>query len=345
RGADDLVNQRSELHGLRVELELSGLDLRQVEHLVDEAKQVSPSAVHALQRLLRLFRAEARRIGDQHIGEPDDGVEWRAQLVAHAGGKLRLMLARDLKLTVLVLYFREQSRILDCQDRLCGEGLQQIDRALGKLTRLLATDDERTDDPIGAEQRHSQPSAETSADNDIEDARRRIVLNVRNLDRHALLHGLADPCLTDADTTIPDRGDDRIVHSVGRAQLEFLADLVENIDGAGLGAGKLGRLGYDGSQDGLQVDGRIDRLGDLAKRAQFFNRLREFARARLHLVEQAHVLNRDHRLVGEGRHQLDLLVGERPHGFAYHVKHTNRDPLAQERYTEHCTKTAFLLSF
>src|SRR5262249_4453886 len=34
-GADDLVDQRCQLHGLRVELELSGLDLRQVEHLGD----------------------------------------------------------------------------------------------------------------------------------------------------------------------------------------------------------------------------------------------------------------------------------------------------------------------
>jgi hypothetical protein len=30
------------------------------------AKKVSPSAVHALQRLLRLFRAEARRVFDHH---------------------------------------------------------------------------------------------------------------------------------------------------------------------------------------------------------------------------------------------------------------------------------------
>src|SRR5215813_12864591 len=33
-GADDLVDQRCKLHGLWVEFELSGLDLRQVEHLV-----------------------------------------------------------------------------------------------------------------------------------------------------------------------------------------------------------------------------------------------------------------------------------------------------------------------
>jgi hypothetical protein len=60
---------------LRVELELSGLDLRQVEHLVDEAKQVSISAVHALQRLLRLFCSEPRRVFDHHLGQADDSVE------------------------------------------------------------------------------------------------------------------------------------------------------------------------------------------------------------------------------------------------------------------------------
>ena len=37
----------------------------------------------------------------------------------------------------------------------------------------------------------------------------------------------------------------------------------------------------------------------------------EVARARLHLVEQAHVLDRDHGLVGEGLHELDLALGER----------------------------------
>jgi hypothetical protein len=49
------------MHGLRIEFELAGLDLGEVEHLVDEAEQVGTSAVHALQRLLRLFSAEARR--------------------------------------------------------------------------------------------------------------------------------------------------------------------------------------------------------------------------------------------------------------------------------------------
>jgi hypothetical protein len=55
-------------------LELSRLDLRQVEHLVDEAKKVNTSAIDALQRLLCLLGSKARRIADHHLGQPDDGV-------------------------------------------------------------------------------------------------------------------------------------------------------------------------------------------------------------------------------------------------------------------------------
>ena len=60
RSADHLFDQRCELHGLRIEFKFARLDLRQVQHLIDEAKQVSSGAVHALQRFQRLFSAEAR---------------------------------------------------------------------------------------------------------------------------------------------------------------------------------------------------------------------------------------------------------------------------------------------
>jgi hypothetical protein len=61
RGADNLIYERRELHGLRIELELAGFDFREAQHLVDQAKQVRAGAVHALERLQRLVCAEARR--------------------------------------------------------------------------------------------------------------------------------------------------------------------------------------------------------------------------------------------------------------------------------------------
>src|SRR5262249_48864016 len=74
---------------------------------------MSPSAVHALQRLLRLFRAKPSGVRDHHFGQPDDGIERRAQLVAHAGDELRLVLARPFELAALVLDFVEQPHVLD----------------------------------------------------------------------------------------------------------------------------------------------------------------------------------------------------------------------------------------
>src|SRR5262249_5350697 len=72
-------------------------------------------------------------------------------------------------------------------------------------------------------------------------------------------------------------------------------------------------------------------------------RLAQFPRARLDLVEQPHVLDRDHRLVGEGREQLHLLVGEGPYRGARQREHADRSSLAQQRRTDHGVIAAKLL--
>jgi hypothetical protein len=55
----------------------------------------------------------------------------------------------------------------------------------------------------------------------------------------------------------------------------------------------------------------------------------DLARARLDLVEQPHVLDRDHRLVGEGGDQLDLLIGEWLDGGAHQANDADRHTIAQ----------------
>ena len=66
----------------------------------------------------------------------------------------------------------------------------------------------------------------------------------------------------------------------------------------------------------------------------------KLARARLHLVEQPHVLDRDHRLVGEGGDQFDLLVGERPYRRALQDDDADRPSFAQQRDAEHGPRAA-----
>ena len=66
----------------------------------------------------------------------------------------------------------------------------------------------------------------------------------------------------------------------------------------------------------------------------------ELAALVLDFVEQPHVLDRDRRLVGEGRDQLDLLVGERPHLGARQGQNADRHALAQHRNAEHGAEAA-----
>src|SRR5262249_48249941 len=73
RGADDVLKQGCQFPRFRAELQLAGFYLGEVEHLIDEAEKMSPRTVNPPQRLRRLFRAEARRIADHHLGQPDDG--------------------------------------------------------------------------------------------------------------------------------------------------------------------------------------------------------------------------------------------------------------------------------
>jgi hypothetical protein len=144
-GADDIIDKSGQIDRLGIELELAGFDLRKVEHLVDEAQEVGAGGIHAAQRFQRFFRAEARRIADHHLGQANDGVKRRAQLVAHAGEELRLVLARHLELAVFVLNLVEQPHVLDGDHRLVGEGRRQLYLLVGERPRFDTTDRDAPD--------------------------------------------------------------------------------------------------------------------------------------------------------------------------------------------------------
>ena len=77
-----------------MELQFAGLDFGEIEHLVDQIKQVLSGLGNALQRLDEIVLAQVLGVFQQHLGNADDGVERRAQLVAHIGEKLALGLSR-----------------------------------------------------------------------------------------------------------------------------------------------------------------------------------------------------------------------------------------------------------
>ncbi len=94
-----------------------------------------PDAVDVLQVVVLLLVELAEQALEQHLGEADDRVERRAQLVRHVREELGLVLVGGLELPALVLDFAEEPRVLDGDDRLVGESLQQGDVLVGERSR------------------------------------------------------------------------------------------------------------------------------------------------------------------------------------------------------------------
>ena len=79
---------------------MTGLHLREVEDVVDERQQMS-AAVEDIAEILLLFGVElTEEAFEKDLGEADDGVERRAELVGHAGKKLGFVAVGGLELMV-----------------------------------------------------------------------------------------------------------------------------------------------------------------------------------------------------------------------------------------------------
>src|SRR5262249_48801033 len=99
-------------------------------------------------------------------------------------------------------------------------------------------------------------------------------------------------------------------------------------------------------QHGLQIESRAtDHLEHVGGGGLPLKGFAQLLGARLHLVEQPDILNCDHRLVGEGRDKIDLLLGE-------WVNHSSRQEydtdwifLSQKRNTKDGAKAPTFLAF
>src|SRR6266576_2445855 len=107
---------------------------------------------------------------------------------------------------------------------------------------------------------------------------------VRSLHGRALQRRLSDKGLVEADALLGDLCSMRYAHALRCTQTKPVARFVGDVDSAGIGAGELNGLGDDRVQHGLEVDGGVDRLADLAQRPKLLDRLCELASANLALL-------------------------------------------------------------
>jgi hypothetical protein len=90
---------------------------------------------------------------------------------------------------------------------------------------------------------------------------------------------------------------------------------------------------------------RTDDAQYLRGRSLLLQRFAKLARALLFGLEQSHVLDGNRRLIGEGRQQLNLFLGEWTNARALYNDHTNREPFAQQRHTKHRMEATKLCRF
>ena len=107
------------------------------------------------------------------------------------------------------------------------------------------------------------------------------------------------------------------------------------------GAAQAGRVVQDDIEHRLVVGGRLaDAAQDLAGRGLALQELTQFRGASLQDLEQAHVLDRDHGLVGEGAHQLDVFLLERLHVLSVQCQYAHDLVAFEHRYAEQGAHTS-----
>src|SRR5262249_38019515 len=264
------------------------------EHLVDEAKKVSSSAVHALQRLLRLFCSEARRVFDHHFGQPDDGVERRAQLMAHARDELRLVLASLSQLPVLVLDFVEQPYVLDGDHRLVSEGGGELNLPVGEWAHGLAAKNDNANRVSLSQQRHAKYSSKSALFLHFLKRIIRIGQHVGDLDWLTLEHCAAEHTPSSRLERYPSQNEFPVITraAVSRNRLIIRALLTMHRHNIGL-AQFCGRL-HQRVEDCLEIEGRTaDDLEHVGGGGLLLQRFGEIVGALAQLIEQPDVIDRD----------------------------------------------------
>src|SRR6516162_9710407 len=189
---------------------------------------------------------------------------------------------------------------------------RELNGFFAKFAPLLAPNHERPDDALCADQRHDEARPKSGPHRDLSDRAWRLVADICDLQWLSVLDRPAER-IGSTGWLASDCRNQLIAQAIRRPHSQGLIQLIKDIDHPRIRIRKLDRLGHDRGQHGLQIEGGVDRLADLAKRLQLFDRLCEFARARLHLLEQPHVLDRDNRLIRARGDQLDLLIGKGPH--------------------------------
>src|SRR5712691_692538 len=233
---------------------------------------------------------------------------------------------------ILQLELGEEADVLDGDDRLVGEGLQQLDLAIRERPGLGARHHDDTDG------RTFPPHWYEEAASIANRARHHLILVFR-IDLHVGYVG--NRAIQDCPARPAAPAGARREYAMRRLegfgsvvvlgdQMEQLA--VEPIERAEESVAQSHGTSDNRVEDRLHVGLRLaDDAQDLRRRRLLLQRLGQVAVAGLQLPEQADVLDGDHGLIGECLEQGHLRIGEGAHLGAQDRQVAQRLPLAQQR--------------
>ena len=166
------VDQRLDVEGHRADLDPAGLDLGEVEDIVDERQEVLGADEDLLEVLVLSGREDVARAPHHEAAETDDGVQRGTELVGHAGEERRLVARGSLELTVQLLKLvgahldldlqllrvladlREQPAALDRDGGLVRQRRKKAPVVLPELRRCPALDQKDPDHRLPRLERH-----------------------------------------------------------------------------------------------------------------------------------------------------------------------------------------------
>ena len=220
-----------------------------------------------------------------------------------------LLLERLGELPVSRLELLEQPHVLDRDHRLRGKGLQERDLPVGEGSRRVPSHRDRPDGFALPEKRRGQdrarigPGCSCWSFGILVPGRP----HVRDMDGRPVEHR---PTGGHPTAELDLLRQPRAMHR-HRAEDLALQPVRHDVVGAAQAGGALGHHVHHGPQIGRRAG---DDAQYLCHRRLLLQRLRQLDVPRLELGEQAHVLDRDHRLVGERLDELDVSRRELPGG-------------------------------
>ncbi len=224
---------------------------------------------------------------------------------------MRKFFERERQLLGARLYLFEQAHVLDGDDGLVGKGLHEIDLALAERSGLRPSKQQHAFDRAVAHQRHREHRPVGADGRRVAKIIFGVGLHVGDVDRLAVHEDPAGDRLATGLDRVGMHEIDKGLRAAGFGLQPHHLAVAQAYDSERCAAQRLRGLGQRGEHR-FQVEGRAaDDLEHIGGRGLLLQGFAEIVGALAQFVEQAGVLDGDHRLIGEAGDQIDLLVGKR----------------------------------